>query len=188
MSSINYDIAYLQAGLEQLESYLLSTDLFGQLHAKALPGELPFASLTLGNVLLSMKKLSAYHLEADQVDIFHELEGRLDVLRSRWRVAWEEKVKQEYPVRLRQWARFLEEVRRDPENHADRYAYEVRLRVILDLLGEEVEGLVVENEDKLFALDDLLRRDFLEGVFVWDEGMREGFPKEVYWYLWGRVV
>jgi len=187
MSSITYDIAYLQESLEELERYLFSADLYGRLHARAAVGEPPFASLTLGNVLLARKELQAYSLDTDQARVFRDLDIRLETIRSRWRVAWEEKTRREYPARLRLWARYQEEFRRDPEKEADRYPYEVRQRVILDLLGQEAEGVVEENSEKLFTLDELLKRDFVEGEFVWDAGMREGFEKEEYWYLWGRV-
>lgn len=187
MSSTAYNIAYLLASLEELEGYLLSGDLYGQLHTKAPVGEPPFASLTLGNVLLARQELRACSLEAQQGSSFRELDTRLETMRSRWRAAWEGKAKREYPARLRQWALYLDEYRRDPEKQADRYPYEVRQRVILKLLGDEAEGAVEENSDKLFALDEVLKRDFVQGEFVWDEGMRGGFAKEEYWYLWGRV-
>jgi hypothetical protein len=187
MSSITYDIAYLQESLEELESYLLSADLYGQVHANAPSNEPPFASLTLGNVLLAREELGAYSLDTDRASVFGDLDHRLEGLRSYWRAAWEEKARREYPARVRQWARFLEEFRRDPENQVDRYPYEARQRVIIQLLGDEVPGVVEENRERLFVLDELLKRDFIEGEFVWDKAMREGFPKEVYWYLWGQL-
>lgn len=119
--------------------------------------------------------------------VFEELNTRLETIRSRWRAAWEKKARREYPYRLRQWAHFLDEYRRGPEKQADRYPYEVRQRVILSLLQEDAQEAAVENEQQLFTLDELLRRDFVEGEFVWDVGMDEGFPRDVYWYLWGRV-
>jgi hypothetical protein len=187
MSSITYNIAYLQECLEELESYLLSGGLYGQLHVNPPSGEPPFASLTLGNILLARQELHAHSLDTYRARLFEDLNKRLDALRSHWRAAWEEKARREYPARVRQWARFLEELRRDPENQADRYSYEVRQRVILQLLGDEAPGVVEENRERLFALDELLKRDFVEGEFVWDEAMRGGFKKEDYWYLWGRV-
>lgn len=187
MSSITYNIAYLHESLGELEGYLLSDDLFDRLHAKAPIGEPPFASLTLGNVLLARKELQCYALDDHQIIKFRELDINLETLRSRWRVAWERKARREYSYRMRQWARFLEEYRREPEKNADRYPYEVRQRVILALLGEESPRTAAENEAQLFTLDELLKRDFIEGEFVWDEGMREGFERQRYWYLWGRV-
>lgn len=187
MSSILYNIEFLRESLDELERYLLSEDLYGRLHAKAPAGEPPFASLTLGNVLLARKELLAASLRGDQVGLFQALDRKLETLRSKWRAAWDEKAKQEYPARLRQWGFFLNELHREPEKQADRYAYEVRRRVIVELLGQESQSAADENHDKLFMLDELLKRDFVEGEFVWDEGMREGFPKSVYWYLWGRA-
>ncbi len=188
MSSITYNIAYLQESLEELESYLLSAGLYGQLHVNPPSGEPPFASLTLGNILLARQELRSSSLDADRARVFGDLDGRLEALRTRWRTAWEEKARREYPARVRQWARFLEELRRDPENQADRYPYEARQRVIVQLLGDEAQGVVEENRERLFVLDELLKKDFVEGEFIWDEGMRGGFKKEEYWYLWGKVV
>lgn len=187
MSSILYNIEFLRESLDELERYLLSEDLYGRLHAKAPAGEPPFASLTLGNVLLARKELLAASLTGEQAGLFQAIDGKLEALRSKWRAAWDEKAKQEYPARLRQWGFFLNELHREPEKQADRYAYEVRRRVIVELLGQESQSAADENHDKLFMLDELLKRDFIEGEFVWDEGMSEGFPKSVYWYLWGRA-
>lgn len=187
MSSNTYNIAYLQACLAEMENYLLSSTLYGQLHTKAPAGEPPFASLTLGNVLLARQELRSRSLDENLSMLFQDLESRLDMMRSQWFVAWEEKIKREYPARLRQWGFFLDELRRQLEKYADRYPYEVRQRVILELLGKEVQQAAEDNREKLFALDEALRKDFVEGEFVWDEEMKDGFPKEVYWYLWGRV-
>ncbi|MBN1536853.1 MAG: hypothetical protein JW908_08990 [Anaerolineales bacterium] len=187
MSSITYNITYLKASLEELERYLHSSDVYGQLHTRAPAGEPPFASLTLGNVLLARKELQSYTMDTDRVLEFRELDTRLETIRSRWRAGWEEKARQEYPARIRQWTHFLEDYRREPGRHADRYPYEVRQKVIMDLLGEEAPGVVEEYQDKLIVLDAWLKVDFVAGEFAWDEGMSGGFPRDVFWYIWGRV-
>ncbi len=52
----NYDLRYLAAGVENLESYLLSADLYWPPGIQSKPGETPYPSLTPANLLLARKK------------------------------------------------------------------------------------------------------------------------------------
>lgn len=187
MPSPEYDLRYLKAGIEQLESYLLSSDVYWSIGTRAPAGETPYPQLTLGVLLLArLRAQSSMKTSTQQVEL-EELNGRLNDLRTRWRVAWEGKASKEYHARLNLWKNFLEEYRANPETQYDRYKYEVTRRVILDLLGAETENIPQTQRDLLASLDLLLHTIFISGKFIWDVSLAASFPQDQYWYLYGRV-
>lgn len=187
MPSPEYDLRYLKAGIEQLESYLLSSDVYWSIGTRAPAGETPYPQLTLGVLLLArLRAQSSMKTSTQQVEL-EELNGRLNDLRTRWRVAWEGKASKEYHARLNLWKNFLEEYRANPETQYDRYKYEVTRRVILDLLGAETENIPQTQRDLLASLDLLLHTIFISGRFIWDVSLAASFPQDQYWYLYGRV-
>jgi len=187
MPSPEYDLGYLKAGIEQLESYLLSSDVYWSIGARAPAGETPYPQLTLGGLLLArLRAQFSIKTSTQQVEL-EELSGRLNDLRTRWRVAWEGKASKEFYARLNLWKNFLEEYRANPETQYDRYKYEVTRRVMLHLLGAETENIRQAQRDLLASLDLLLHTVFVSGEFIWVISLTDSFPQEQYWYLYGRV-
>jgi hypothetical protein len=187
MPSPNYDLGYLRAGINTLESYLLSQDLYWSLDASPPSGELPYPRLTLGTLLLAQARLRAAPLSFSQEGDLIRLDAQIDAARTRWRVAWGRKAGREFHAFLNLWRDFLEEYRRTPGENVNRYAYEVRRRAILDILSDEDEGIPAEERKLLTALDRLLRAMLLPATFVWEAELAAGFPPQKYWYLYGRL-
>jgi len=187
MPSPEYDLRYLKAGIEQLEPYLLSSDVYWSIGTRAPAGETPYPQLTLGGLLLArLRAHSSIKKSTQQVEL-EELSGQLNDLHTRWRVAWEGKASKEFPARLNLWKNFLEEYRANPETQYDRYTYEVTRRVMLHLLGAETENIPQAQRDLLASLDLLLHTIFISGDFIWDVTLTASFPQEQYWYLYGRI-
>ena len=109
----------------------------------------------------------------------------LELYRSKWRVAWEKKASQCYSVRARMWRGFLQEYRDNPQENDDRYRYEVRLRVMLELLKPEVKPGDHPEEELLSGLDKYLKSVIIPKGFIWDADIQGAFPEDVYWYLYG---
>jgi hypothetical protein len=78
------DLNYLDKGIQDLEEYLLSTELYWNL-----PG---LSSLTVGGLLLTKARLQGIGLQDENLAQFKELEGNLAALAWKWRVAWENKI------------------------------------------------------------------------------------------------
>jgi hypothetical protein len=185
--SFEHDYGYLKAGLKGLEPYLLASDVYWPLGASAPAGDPPYPMLTLGGILLTDARLNALPLQPVQIVALQKLQSELNALKTHWRVTWEKKAAHEFSARLRLWAAYLEEMRLQPENHIDRYAFEVSRRVMLALLQEQSAELPKAETDLLSSLDGLLRILFAEGDFVWEEVYRRAFPKEKFWYLYGQI-
>ncbi len=187
MKTFEYDYRYLQAGLEVLVDYLLSGETFWPIDVRSPEGEPEYPQLTLGGLLLSRARLSGYPKSPAQKEQVDKLFSNMDLIRSKWRVAWEKKVGHSVSVRLKMWRDFIEEYRNAPQDNADRYPYEVRLRTMLSLLKSEASGQLAADEDLLTSLDAYLHTAFSKGGFIWEPDIQGGFPKDVFWYLYGKL-
>lgn len=176
MTSVEKDKAYLEAGIPELEDYLLSDELYWPISARGY--DLP--RLTIGGVLLSMARLET---RGERIEA---LVAQLDGIRSRWRVAWETKAGREVQSRMRLWGNYLSDYRHNPEGHVDAYPHEVRYRVMLHLLLAELPTPPSEQKE-LAQLDSLLRVNLISSDFIWEADLQGGFSREVYWYLYGKL-
>lgn len=187
MPSAEYDLRYLRAGLVMLEKYLLSNELYWPIGTHPPAGEPPYPRLTLSAMLLARRRVHARPLDADQRAALAEMEQQMDALRSNWRVAWGKKAVAEFRARLTLWRNFMEEYRDKPDANADRYGYEVGRRVQLHLLAPDAGDVPQSELELLNGLDKLLRAVFVPGDFTWEAELEPAFPKDPFWYLYGRL-
>ena len=132
MKTFEYDLGYIQAGVEVMESYLLSDEVFWPVSATPPEGAPDYPRLTLDGLLLAECRLKAYPQDQAQSAQVQGVISDVELIRSKWRVMWEKKAGRCNSVRLRMWRDFLDEYRSSPQENADRYTYEVRVRVMLD--------------------------------------------------------
>jgi hypothetical protein len=192
MPSPEYDLRYLKAGAAELKSYLLSKELFWPLGLPAPSGEPPYPRLTLGNMLLSLARLQARRqaggLDDSQESEFTRLGNDIDALHQEWRTAWETKAGREFSSRMRPWKDYLAEIAEAPSSHAGYYSSQVRLRVILEILKEQLGSQLPAEVGLLPKLDTRLRAVFTTGTFLWDAELTLGFPEQQYWFLYGGLT
>jgi hypothetical protein len=188
MGIFAYESKFVRAGLDFLEDYLLSNSLFWDLRLISSTDEPPYPTLTVGCLLLSMARIQALGLSLSQQAEAIQLQTTLEHFRSRWHVAWKRKAGWEFHSRLNQWHNFLNDVSHNPGEFAVDYAYTVRLRVMLTLLHRDDLDLEPTDLEILSTLDGLVNTRFSAGNFCWEPELARGFPKEDYWYLWGKLV
>jgi len=174
MSTLAKDESYFQSGIDSLEAYLLSDDLYWPLQADQ-------PRLTVSGLLLACRRLNARFS-------FGEWERRsmqLDRIRLKWRSAWERKAGREFHARLDLWRNFLDDIRRsDPKTGM--YIQQVEYRVMLQLLRDEL-SLPTPDLVAMDDLDRLLRTLWLPGVFIWEADLAGIFPQQDFWFLYGRL-
>lgn len=187
MSSAAYELGYLKAGVELLDSYLQSNDLYWAIAASPPSGEPAYRQLTLGGLLLNEQRLQARSLPHDMDIPYQALVTRLKEAISHHPVAWERKASREFGSRLKMWGNFLNEYRDDPENHADRYPYEVERRVMLQLIEPYARDAHRAEHELLSSLDGVLNAALIPGGFIWDAAVIGAFRKELFWYLYGNL-
>ena len=185
MPSADYDLRFLEAGLELLENYLLSKDIYRPIGMQAASGEPPYPQLTLGWLLLSLQRAQATCQTISQKTALARIQGQLDATSEKWRTAWNNKAQAEFRARLSLWRDFLAEYGQNPANNDDRYPYEVIRRVMLKLLSENAGQLPVADQQALNGLDMILRSYFKPGGFIWEANLIPAFPESVFWYLYG---
>ncbi len=162
MSKLDQDLRYLDAGLRELQDYLLSKMLYWPLSAsRSLP------HLTLGGLLLARQRLGP---RADSQA------AQIEAIRSKWRTAWDTKASHEVRARGDLWRNYLQDYRESPESYVSEYAQQVRNRTMLTLLGEESN-----------PFDESLKGMFVAGDFVWESECAGYFPRDVFWFLYGKL-
>lgn len=187
MPSPEYDLRFFQAGIAEMEQYLLAKDIYWPVGISALPGETPYPKLTLGTLLLVQQRLEATTSTAGQHAELLKLKNQLNAVRSRWRTAWGKKAQAEFRARLNLWRDFLSDYRKEPGAHFDRFGYEVGRRAMLHLLAAEADELSQAHVDLLAALDAQLKAVLRPGAFAWDASLSASFPPQEFWYLYGSL-
>jgi hypothetical protein len=187
MKTFEYDFRYLQASLEGLEAYILSKEVFWPIDIRPPAGEPGYPRLTLGGLLLSRARLMAYQKSPSEIEKLDKVISSLDMIRSKWRVTWEMKAQHNFSLRLRMWRDFIEEYRHEPQDNADRYPYEARLRTMLALLKMEGGGKLAVEVELLGALDKFLRASLIKNGFIWEHEVQSSFPENLFWFLYGRL-
>lgn len=167
MSTPAADRAYYENGIEELERYLLSNELYWPCRART-PD---LTQLTPGGLLLVRARMRGW-----KVTGLESYDARLDGIRSAWRSAWDGKTRREVHARSELWREFISGYHSDPLGTARLYSQHVRQRAILTLLGEMSD-----------PMDGLLKEIFHPGAFLWDAAMQDGFSKNDFWFLYGSL-
>lgn len=167
MSTPAADMAYYENGIEELERYLLSKELYWPCRAPT-PD---LTQLTPGGLLLVRARMRGWRTAG-----LADLDARLDGIRLAWRSAWEGKIRREVGARSELWREFLSGFHSDPRGTSRLYSQHVRQRVIIALLGETSD-----------PMDGFLKNVFRPGSFVWDAKLQGGFPPSDFWFLYGNL-
>lgn len=188
MQMLEMDYAFLRASVPQLENYLLSDVLYYPITSEGgrqLSGDT--TRLTLGNLLLSVRRLEVVTIpDTHKTDAAEHL-GQVEHLHARWQANWKKKVSAEIPNRLRLWKNYLDDWQENSSSAAGEYRYNVRLRVILELLFVETDELFVQEKVLIHALDSRLKAKGTTGPFIWDQQYQSAFPMDPFWYLYLKV-
>jgi hypothetical protein len=185
MTSAEYELRFIASGIELLENYLLSNDIYRTPGIRAHPGEPPYPQFTLGWLLLSRIKAEVRCRDLIQRTELERLQQEIEKIRSHWRTSRSKKAKAEFRARLNLWRDYLEEYRDNPRENSGRYAHEVNRRVLLDLLRNEADQIPDPEIEFLHGLDNLLKAVFVAGDFTWDDDLCPAFSKSSFWYLYG---
>lgn len=187
MTSFDHEYQYLLAAEAELESYLLSSEVYFPIGIRVLISGENYPPLTLGNIALSLRKMRALAADQGQGLLLDRINNRIERIRGKWRAAWEAKASREFRARFNLWGNFLEEYRDNPAGNYDRYAYEVNRRVILELLSDQAAEISDSEFDALDKLDRYLKLVFETGKFIWEDKLEVVFPVERFWYLYGTL-
>jgi len=184
----DYSLDLLSLQLDEYESYILSKELYWPLSHRAPAGSRPFLKLTTGNLMLNINEITVNLdlLNESQEQRYFQLILTWDALRQKWRSTIQEKALIELRSRVNLWSAYIDDLK-DKKDRGHSYSFEVRFRVICALLMELAAGRdeISEYRKKLVELDQELRIIFQPGPFLWQNRLREMYPADLYWYLYG---
>jgi len=187
MNTSRYQLDFIQAAVEQLKDFLFSDLIYWPIGIRAASGYKAYPQLTLGTLILFLHQADALSTDLESIAELSRSKNEFELIRTKWQTHWQRKAEAEFLARIRLWRDFLQEYRKDPEGNFDRYEYEVTRRVMLEWLGQESSSLKRPEFEMLNSLDLLLRSLMVHGEFIWDQNMKSEFPKEIFWYLYGKL-
>jgi hypothetical protein len=184
--NLERDLRVLSAMASSLTPYLYEDEMFGYL-----AGDLP--KLTLGGLLLRLYRLSRLDdvLDADQQTLVQDARINFEAECSKWAAHYEKKLQHELLSRLKAFDYYLEECLEDPRSAAAGYPIQAEKRTMIEHLRAEAEEHAVisdEIENRLRLSDQRLRRLFRDGEFISDERLKQVYPREHFWWLYGHIA
>jgi hypothetical protein len=182
-----YNLKLASFMLEEIEDYILSSEVFWPLSKRSHTGP-PLPRLTLGGLFLTLDELNAQEkdMSTSQVADYYKLRLQMEKVHKKWAVGLERKAAQELRSRLNLWRAYLMDIEEQTDTPED-YGHEVRYRVMFEHLADlatrqpEIEPQVMEMR----SLDVRLRKIFVPGAFVWDPRLEDIYPRDTFWYLYG---
>jgi hypothetical protein len=168
--------------LAELEDYLKSDVVYWQVASNPLGARMP--KMTIGGLLESLLRA-----EAGGAAGIDAMRAELETVKTRHLVRYLDRAEKETHSRLDAWKWYLDDVQRARADAADYYANEARSRLKAELLlGElEPERRGATERARATALDDMVRKTWTPGEFIWDERLKSFLPPDRFWWLYGRL-
>jgi hypothetical protein len=179
------DLRALSAMASHLTPYLYEDDVYGHLGP-----DLP--QLTLGGLLLRLHRLARLSptLDAAQQNQVREARSAFEAARSQWKTHYERKLGRELRSRIDALNRFLDECAADLRGCAASYPTQAEKRAMIEHLRAEADALDVLTDDqeaRLNRVDQKLKRLLSEGDFISDARLKDAYPRDVFWWLYGFI-
>ena len=171
------DLRFLSAGADALAFYLESDVLFWPLQSESQP-------LTIGNLLLAQKRVAAF-LGGTDPDAL-KAGDQIAQARDKRRAAWKRKATSEFHARMTQYKSALMDAGEE-ENTGVNYPVLARLRVILEILRDEIDS-EIHSDNQLTSFDVQLRKLIVDSDFVWQPQLQDAFPAAKYWFLYAKYA
>jgi len=183
---IEEDLQISEAMATSMSSYLDSDVVYYPLTTSTFP------KLTLGNFLMRQQRLTALQNDLSEID-----KGRLEMVALQFEQAVsrriarvEQKGDEEAGIRLRQWDQAVKALTESPESEIPYYATTVENRVMLAALITYLQQEPYQFDENILAdtavVDQKLNVIWQSGEFVLSDVWQPAYPREKYWWLYGR--
>ena len=182
------DLAACQAMSQEFEAYLRSDVLYWQMDASR-PGGDQLPKLTVSGFLERAQRLRAASLAPVQQAALEQAIRLFEQTREAHHSRYVARVVHDLRGRLDAWQWFLDDYAKQPEEQAAYYPAQAHTRLAIELLLNELSGRpeAAEFQQRLFTLDERLRADWIDGAFVWSPSLAHAFPRDRFWWLYGRL-
>jgi hypothetical protein len=178
------DLVVLEAMAAEMDEYLRRDVLFWPLRGSDLP------RLTLGGYLMRQHRLLQLRdlLSMAEQERLHAAIKRYHEGQEEKIVRLEKKAHEELEARIRQWREYLNEVKGGSSAAYYPSAVDTRamIRALVNQLRISPYQLNEEVPSQIALLDRELSRIWESGDFVWPFDWQPAYPREEYWWLYGR--
>jgi len=179
------DLKFLQASIPELQSYILSREIFWPVYYGNFQTAAGMSKLTIGNIYLAIERLKAFDDLPPAVFIqVSSAINEFETFKSKWKTNLKNKGIEELSARINLWMNYLNEIDKKSHFNKAEYANNVRWRAIVQLLLDNDVPLDEKARNHLNSCDTLLRREFCETHFVWDTAYQNHFDQVKFWYLY----
>jgi hypothetical protein len=181
---LNIEIEYVEAAVEELQDYLVSSDLYGVISGLNNPTNAETFRLTPGNILLSFRKIFANKRSVHYANDYICYQN-FDRIRNKWHVAWTTKMERELINRMQIWDNYLKEISLGERSDAV-YRFQVRNRTIVEIISSEINNN--KHNQAISRLDEILISFSNIGPFVWESEIMNGFSTNQFWFLYRSII
>lgn len=190
MSRWATEVAILKEMVEVFDDFILADRLYRTLLVHTAEGDRQ-PTMSAGRFLMSIR-----HLEHERQKLTHEersaldsAQSRLETIRIHLSARYLDKLLHELRGQVSSWRWFLDDCLSGSGGCEEIYPGDVRSRVRIELLLEELEQLGAEsvNETRIQVAtqDSRLRAIWLPGPFIWQDENPSAYPEKEFWFLYG---
>lgn len=181
------DLAVVAAEIDVLEDYIIKEEVYRTVITST-PGGDRNLQMTGGDLLarlyrLQQQRASLTDAQRDRLDGLQSAsDATIKSLRTRFRGLAEREIK----TRLNSIVWFLDDCASDQKRCRTEFPFEIRNRQRVEELLKEFDsgGIDEKLATMLKSVDQRIRMSTRASEFVWDEQLKEAFPKSPYWYLY----
>lgn len=189
--ALERDLKEAEAMAQALIPYVYEDTLYGTVGGRGLFGGGGMPSLTLGALLMRLRRLHALEeqLTESQRALLAEIDAQHDSVRREWTQHYNEKLTREAESRLKAMDTFFQECEEDRRICANAYLPEALRRTIVQEIVTALEesGLpTTEITRQARAVDSKLRRFSEPSEFVWAPELASVYPATSYPWLYAR--
>ena len=188
--SLTRDLDEFERMVERLDDYLLGDAMYLPVGGGFFRGSTT-PQMTLGALLLRRRRLSRLRAKLKRTDGFRldDALAQHDDLQREWTLHYEQKLQREVPMRLKLMAAFFRECSDNPRECAGAYAVEALRRTIVQEILDAMDDFGYDKRETTAGVqraDQALRQLLHAGEFIWSPLLEPVYPRETFWWLYGR--
>jgi hypothetical protein len=180
---LTLDLAFANVVARHIDDYVQAEVLYYPVNANA-PNGKPLPQLTIGVWLETEWRLKQLEPNAEALKTAQTEVQRVRALQPE---LYNAKAQREFKSRLGTWAQTIDEAVMKRTLSQAEYVAQVHNRFKLELLRNAVKPKG-DQVLMLDAMDASLQKHFKFGQFLWEPELQKAAPKELYWWLWGKLI
>ena len=180
------DMSVVREMANEMQDYLMGEEVYRTLIVVTAQGEERIQS-SCGDLLARLHKLDGQSrlLSQAQRDELTTIRRRIDASTKPMHVQYHRLIEREVRARLNSLQWYLDDCDEEHSQCLIQYPFEIRNRQrIAEMVKALGEKLSAEIQAEIAATDRRLAEATVSADFVWDNRVKDVYPREEYWYLY----